>query len=351
MAFKEIYQALSDKRDINTTVFKKEFTETPPHIQELEKLLEDTNKNVNKELVEQHLQLFRIGLIGERNVTYELKNSMLPMICLHDIQIDHEGYTAQFDFIVVTHSVIFIIETKKLFGDIEVNKEGNFIRKIKNKYGKVIKKEGMYSPVTQSQRHARILDKLLKDNNLISKTVIEPIVVMANPKSIIEKKSSPKEIQDSIIKSDQLVTYLSSRIKKHRKQIFMLDKYAEAIANFILEKHNSKPLDRDKYLTKEIGEDIPLKNKSLVVKEAKKVKTAPKKNRKNELVTELKQYRLSQSKKDDVKAYFIFNNVTLDSIVEEMPGSLHELQKIRGFGEVKAQKYGPSIIEIVNKYK
>ncbi|MCD8510769.1 MAG: hypothetical protein LRY73_13450 [Bacillus sp. (in: Bacteria)] len=50
----------------------------------------------------------------------------------------------------------------------------------------------MYSPVTQSQRHARILDKLLKDKGLINKTVIEPIVVMANPKSIIEKKISPK---------------------------------------------------------------------------------------------------------------------------------------------------------------
>lgn len=192
VAFKEIYQAFSDNRDINTTIFKKEFTDSPPHMQELNSLIKDTNRAVNKELVEQHLHLFKLGLIGESNVAYELKNSMLPMVCLHDIQLEHEGYTAQFDFIVVTHSVIFIIETKKLFGDIEVNKEGNFIRKIKNKYGKVVKKEGMYSPVTQSQRHARILDKLLKDKGLINKTVIEPIVVMANPKSIIEKKISPK---------------------------------------------------------------------------------------------------------------------------------------------------------------
>ncbi|MCD8510770.1 MAG: NERD domain-containing protein [Bacillus sp. (in: Bacteria)] len=136
MAFKEIYQAFSDNRDINTTIFKKEFTDSPPHMQELNSLIKDTNRAVNKELVEQHLHLFKLGLIGESNVAYELKNSMLPMVCLHDIQLEHEGYTAQFDFIVVTHSVIFIIETKKLFGDIEVNKEGNFIRKIKNKIWK-----------------------------------------------------------------------------------------------------------------------------------------------------------------------------------------------------------------------
>ncbi|MCD8510768.1 MAG: HRDC domain-containing protein [Bacillus sp. (in: Bacteria)] len=140
----------------------------------------------------------------------------------------------------------------------------------------------------------------------------------------------------------------------------MLDKYVEAIVNFIFENHNPKPLEVDKYLLEQVEDVNPQSPKASVVKELENIKTVKSanlekavsyNNRKEELVAELKLYRLNQSKKEDVKAYFIFNNSTLQNIVNVMPVTLHELQKIKGFGEVKAQKYGPSIIEIVNKYK
>ena len=83
---------------------------------------------------------------GEQNVYYELKNSFIPMLCFHDIRLEYNDYVAQFDFIVITTKFIYVLETKKLSGDIEVNSDGDFIRIFKNNNGKVIKKEGMYSP-------------------------------------------------------------------------------------------------------------------------------------------------------------------------------------------------------------
>lgn len=369
MVLKNIFKALSDKRDIKTAIFKKEFSESPQNITQLQSLLEDTSGTIDKKRVENDLKLFKIGLIGESNVNYELKNSMLPMICFHDVRLQVEDYTAQFDFIVVTHSVIYVIETKKLYGDIEVNDSGAFIRKITNKYGKVIKREGMYSPVTQSERHCRILKKMLTDQGLIKRTPVKPIVVLANPKSIIDKKRAPQAVQDLIIKSDQLVNYLSEDMKLHRKDRYMLDDFITNISDYILANNKTVDIDIEKYKLDAPKRKPAVKSK---VEPAPKLKTKtepkpevkpePKKSvtpsatikketSKEALYTELKEYRLKQAKLEEMKPYLIFYNSTLDEIIDKMPTSVDELLNVKGFGKVKGEKYGPAIIEIVSRYR
>ena len=65
----------------------------------------------------------------------------------------------------------------------------------------------------------------------------------------------------------------------------------------------------------------------------------------------LKQYRYETSKAEGIKAYYVYNNLQLEALIAGMPRSLDELRKISGFGEVKCEKYGEAIIEIVGKYK
>ena len=48
------------------------------------------------------------------------------MLCFHDIRLEYNDYVAQFDFIVITTKFIYVLETKKLSGDIEVNSDGRF---------------------------------------------------------------------------------------------------------------------------------------------------------------------------------------------------------------------------------
>ncbi|WP_280771830.1 NERD domain-containing protein [Salipaludibacillus daqingensis] len=307
------------------------------------------------------MKLFKIGLIGESNVNYELKNSMLPMICLHDVRLQVEDYTAQFDFIVVTHSVIYVIETKKLYGDIEVNDSGEFIRKINNKYGKVVKREGMYSPVTQSERHCRILKKMLTDQGFIKKTPVKPIVVLANPKSIIDKKRAPKAVQDLIIKSDQLVNYLSEDMKLHRKDRYMLDNFIMNIIDYIMANNKTVDVDIEKYkldapkhkpAAKSKVEPAPKpKTKTEPKPEVKPITMPKKETSKEALYKELKEYRLMQAKLEEMKPYLIFYNSTLDEIIVKMPTSIDDLLKVKGFGKVKGEKYGPAIVEIVGRYR
>lgn len=96
--------------------------------------------------LEKDLRLVRAGIDGERHHLYELKNSHMDMFILQDLFLEHEGLTAQIDFLVITPQRNFVIECKNLVGNIEINSRGDFIRTFEGG-----KKEGIYSPVTQNQ--------------------------------------------------------------------------------------------------------------------------------------------------------------------------------------------------------
>lgn len=52
--------------------------------------------------LEKDLRLVRAGIDGERRILYELKNSHMDMFILQDLFLEHEGLTAQIDFLVIT---------------------------------------------------------------------------------------------------------------------------------------------------------------------------------------------------------------------------------------------------------
>lgn len=68
------------------------------------------------------------------------------------------------------------------------------------------------------------------------------------------------------------------------------------------------------------------------------------------LYKDLKQYRLETSKAEGVKPYFIYNNAQMEDLIYAMPKTLDDIRKISGFGDVKCQKYGNAILEIVKRH-
>ena len=88
------------------------------------------------------------------------------MYILHDIYLEYGDVSAQIDYIVVTRKLIFIIECKNLYGNIEINSNGDFIRTME--YGRRTKKEGIYSPITQNKRHLELIKSIKVDSRLNS---------------------------------------------------------------------------------------------------------------------------------------------------------------------------------------
>lgn len=333
---------------LDKAVFLKDCSELKNYILKLEELYEKSEGELKNKL-ERELKIAKLGELGERNIAFELKNSNIPMYVLHDINLEVDGLEAQIDYIVVTKKVTFIIECKNLIGNIEIDSNGNFIRtyKLNNRFIK----EGFYSPITQNQRHLDVLKRLLKENksNFLTKMLFEKyfddnyksIIVLANPKTVLNNRYAKKEIKEKVIRADQLIDFIKKANSKD-DAIPMSDKDLKSKAEKILSYHNSNKMS---YLKKyrSFLEEYELYNKS-EIKDCNKVID------KDDLIKKLKKFRLNTSKCENVKPYIIFNDNQMMNLIECMPKNKEELKGVCGFGEVKVNKYGDKIIKIINCY-
>lgn len=69
-----------------------------------------------------------------------------------------------------------------------------------------------------------------------------------------------------------------------------------------------------------------------------------------DIFRELRTYRWEISQLENVKPYFIYNDNQLKDLISKMPKTREELLKVSGFGEIKVEKYGADILEIIKKY-
>lgn len=347
---KMIDKVIDSMRNIKEPVFLKEFENENPQIKDLMELSQQVSED-KKEVIDRDILLLKQGLDGEKNVYYELKNSFIPMLCLHDIRLKYKDYLAQFDFIIITHQFIYVLETKKLNGDIEITPDGDFIRTLKRNNGRVYKKEGMYSPISQNERHVNILKQMLINNKIIKHFPIKSLVVIANPKSIINKDKCPKIIKQNIYKYDQLSKIIRKDTEDFKKDRDFAEKVMYRIGNYILEHNDPITFNySEKYSLTMSDLTDTNKHSELPVAKKEEVEEVLVNNCSTDeiLYNKLKEYRLNVSRKENIKAFIVFSNDVLSQIIKEKPKSLSELMKINGIGEKKLEKYGEDIISIIN---
>ncbi|WP_321434338.1 HRDC domain-containing protein [Trichococcus flocculiformis] len=302
--------------------------------------------------IERDMKLLAYGIAGEDNVAFELNNSYLPIIVLHDLRLEHEGLSVQIDYLIITTKFCLVVECKNLFGNLEVNSRGEFIRELE--FNGKRKKEGIYSPITQNARHMEMIKalRLGKKRNLLMRMALEKsfgdfhksVIVLANPKTVINLKRAPKNVKDQIIRSDQLIDYIK-RLLRENKDLASSEKEMYEMAEFFVGLHKENPVDyAEKYL---VGGGFE-QSDAIVDREENsgvevKIDETP-------LYQALKQYRYETSKAEGVKAFYVYNNLQLEALIAIMPANLDELRKVSGFGDVKCEKYGKEILSIILRY-
>lgn len=347
--------ALFNKLD--KPVFLKADSDVTDYIAKLKTLQTKATGEVG-DRIEREIKISSIGEFGENNIAFELKNSGMPMYILRDIHLEIGDLTAQIDFIAVTRKIVFVIECKNLIGNIEIDNGGNFIREYEYKRKRI--REGVYSPITQNQRHLEVLKQIKKENksNALSKFMFDKIfddfyksiVVLANPKTILNDKYAKKDLKEKVIRADQLNQYIKNVCSKS-KNTERNDKDLKLWAEGFLELHAPSKSDYAKKY-EEIIETLSMNENALSDQKQDTVDTIPEQSIDSEsLVQSLKAYRLKQSREENVKAYYIFNDKQMMDLIEKMPDSLESLLQVSGFGEVKVQKYGENILGILNKFK
>lgn len=238
--------ALFNKLD--KPIFLKEESEAKYYISKLQELHSRAPEGL-KGRIEKELKIATLGELGENNIAFEMKNSGIPMYILHDICLETNELSAQIDYIVVTRKVIFIIECKNLIGNIEINSQGNFIRTYS--FNSKFIKEGIYSPITQNERHFEVLKRIKKESksNFISKMLFDKyfndnyksIVVLANPKTVLNSRYAKKEIKEKVIKADQLINYIKE-VNSKSDLMSLSDKEMKEVADRLLALHKSNKL-------------------------------------------------------------------------------------------------------------
>lgn len=387
--FETLKEVITNKPStLREPVFVKEFNEDNKQLSELKELLRIAPEEAKKQ-IEQDIKLLSYGMVGERNVAYELKNSHMPILILHDLFLEYNDLQAQIDFVVIAQRFILVIECKNLVGDISISSDGDFVRYFKGASGKVYKKEGMYSPIVQNERHVALLEDILMKEKSFNKKgckLIKHIVTVANPKAVINSKYASKDIKQHIIKHDQLINKLKELQEANKDGNWFSEEIMYGIANDLLKYNGTytvnyerkygvslhscddknmdlnadcseqKTVIENKEIVKEteLVENVEEVGKTEIVEKLVKIDSVEKvetieKLEESELYKELKQYRYNKSKEENNKPYFVYNNLQLEALVTATPKTIEELKLVNGFGPVKCEKYGQDIIEIVKK--
>ncbi len=306
-----------------------------------------------KEVVERELNKVNIGLAGESKVAYELENIYsLYGFVFHDVCLKYNEITLQYDFIIVTQRFICVIEAKKLNGNIDIDKEGNFIRTFIDAKGNVYKKEGMDSPVVQNIKRCNLLEQLLIFNEQVNNFPILSLICCSNSNTIIKKTHAPKDIQDIVIKTNQLSDKLSdyynnfSEYEIKKKQIKSI---IDNISKYIVEQ------DVD-YVAKFKLTLMKTKLEERIIKTSNKTKEIIKEEvvieipQNDELYEELKNYRKEKSKELNYSPFIIFNNEQLEKLILKRPLALKELEKSKILNVKQCELYGQDILDIIIKH-
>lgn len=327
----------------NETVFLKEDSTLEKQIEELENIKSKLKytSDINKDIL-----LLKKGLQGEKDIAFELKNSNLGMYVVHDVTIPFEDLKAQIDYVIVTKGYIYLVECKNLIGNITVSHTGEFVREYELNGKKY--KEAIYSPYSQACRHIEVLKKrwISKNNKLTVKLKekffdtlwYKPLVVISNPKSIVNVKYAPKEVKNHVVRVDQLLNYIKNDIYYYDNESFSNQKNMLECASFFVEtntnEYNSIAKKYEKYISKDKNE----------IKEETKFKDA--KSLKESLI----ELRTTKSKDMKVPAYYIFTNDELDKILELNPKTTEELKNSKILSDIKCRLHANDIIKVICEF-
>ncbi len=324
----------------NETIFLKTDSDLEKRIAYLKEHREEV---INKDRIDLDIKLLELGLKGEKEIEFELKNANIGMYVLHDITLSYDDLTAQIDYVVVTPAKCYLIECKNLVGDITINANGEFQRAYKMN-GK-IHKEAIYSPYNQAMRHVEILRKryiennskltvALFENSVFNDKYYKPLVVLANSTGKLNNRYAPKWLKDKVVRSDNLINYFKQDMAKTSSNAIDSRKDMEKLALHFLEINTPKEVDYlAKYQLKLSSNDT--------LKDVKLDDT--------KLIDKLKDFRLTKSHTMKVPAYYIFTNDELELLVSKKPTTIEELKSLNILTPIKVRCHGEEIVNIIKE--
>jgi len=324
------------------TVFTKRGSDLENKLVALEEL---KNKYPDNDALNEEYRMVSLGLKGEKEIEYELKDTDIGMYVLHDITIQIDDSKAHIDYIIITPAYIYLVECKNLVGDVIVDQNGQFSREFYIGDKKISR--SMYSPVRQAEKHKEILKRIWeRKKNALMRMVFDDdfddyhksLVVMAKSEGTLKLHYAPDDIKGKVIRSDGLVEYLKNDIKIAKmmgKNGIGSQKQMKKISDeFLMMTVSSNNIDYKKHYIEAF--ELGRKQKDFNAGEVA------------DLRKRLLEFRMLKSKERGIPAYYVFTDQELDGILANMPRSVEKLKALKIMPDVKIKFHGEEIIKIIN---
>lgn len=251
---------------------------------------------------------------------------------LNDITIRHkDGNTSQIDHIVVSLYGIFVIETKDYKGTIYGKADDYKWVQFFTKWSKF----PFLNPLIQNQGHITALRHLFRGYNTLE---FESIVVFAGSANI-RKISKIKEV----MRPGGLIKY----IYKFKRKVLTAAVMNEVIE--ILIDANECDIDTRNEHISHVNHVIS-GEKSENNADSKMIRRTLSSNEREELALELKKMRRKIADEEDIMAYLIFSNESLEKMINYRIMDKKFLVSEIGIKNKIIEVYGDEIIEILSKY-
>ncbi|MBO1513619.1 nuclease-related domain-containing protein [Metabacillus bambusae] len=210
----------------------------PVYIQKLEAFTRRLSPDHPKfELIKENLSKRLAGFRGEESLDYHLKFlDEQQYNIFHDVRLFDGIHYFQLDTVILSKKFILILEVKNFVGTLHF--DSNFSQLIRLQDGK---KESFPDPILQVERQSDQLRRWLKHVKC-AKLPVESLVVISNPRTILETTHHNEKIYKKVIHSAKLPFSISS-IEKDYDKNYLSEKQLLRLSQQMVKDHS--PLKSD----------------------------------------------------------------------------------------------------------
>lgn len=175
----------------------------------LSELLERDIPDDKKRLIEREIKNLYSGNKGEKTSAYYLDfefRESKNWVIIHDLRLEHNGDVAQIDHLMIGRMLdIYVLESKNFTYGVSISDDGDFSYFYNNRPFSIP------SPISQNERHIRLLDRFLTKNNLLPKRLgvtIKPNyrnIVLISPESRLTKPKRGLYDCTAVMKADKFL--------------------------------------------------------------------------------------------------------------------------------------------------
>ena len=194
----------------------------------------------------------------ERDVAFYLRRSFKDTpdyIVFNDYSFTFNGENAQIDHLIIHRYGFLIVESKSIYGEVKVNKNGEWSRSYKGQWS------GIPSPIKQAELQFQLLKSMLRDHvtEFLGKILglqqgiggrkWDVLCAVSNT-CILHRDNIPKDVNARVIKSEGVVDAVRAIGDKGlAKKIFGSDpafshEEMENIANFVMQQATNVELPK-----------------------------------------------------------------------------------------------------------